>query len=127
MKVKWTTITDDEATWPRGDKFVLFIHLEPMSFKIMGKGAYKCLDVNRIYTINLLMGCQWRPMPKPPKRKKSPWKSNFNELPNGNLERFVFMRNVSANPYDIPRCEKAKEAHYYSQNGITFEWMEVPE
>lgn len=67
MIVPWTTITEDESTWPpNGRTFCCgdgeaYRRVKDMYFAVGGSGNYFLERFN---------GEQWRPMPKPSKKKK---------------------------------------------------------
>lgn len=68
MKIPWTTITEDESTWPPEDKLSAFskqkvCRREGASLRVTG------YPESWIHSIELCFGQQWRPMPKPPKKK----------------------------------------------------------
>lgn len=69
MKVKWTTITEDESTWPRVRLFLI---------ENDGDGSRECFISGGFLFVGPFkrefpddcIGYRWRPMPKPPKKNK---------------------------------------------------------
>lgn len=96
MKVKWTTITEDESTLPPYNERVLInTDDNDSSYPVVLKETIygnsmantnkspddRFFDDSLVYRpLNLYLGRQWRPMPKPPKLRESqkssssPWK-----------------------------------------------------
>jgi len=78
MKINWTTITEDKSTWPHNNanfnvnpiKWFL-IYLKDETIRSYRDNENFCFDpaVNLPIKIKDCVGKQWRPMPKPPKKK----------------------------------------------------------
>jgi len=134
MKIKWTTITEDESTWPPEQKDFI-ANNSKKSFQSCW--WERCRD-DRIMEIfgnrfckfpYEAIGIQWRPMPKPPKKKvkKSPWKSTsikpklgsyFIVRGNGKIRGIYCYEMIGYN--NIPGIT---EIDFNSWQ----EWMEIPE
>lgn len=144
MKIKWTTITEDESTWPP----------EMVSFLLeRDDGVSKCLFYKKCDGLYIMKegnteihnyyGKQWRPMPKPPKKnnkwelikelidkryiitplgaddcksvkKQSPW-NNIYKPPN--TDKRVLIRNKKCTHYTSGIIEESK----WYINGCSFE------
>jgi hypothetical protein len=68
MKVRWTTITKDESTWPPRELPFLLSSTQNKTCMQRSWNSM-ALSPQTIYTI---YGLQWRPMPKPRKKNKEP-------------------------------------------------------
>lgn len=72
MKVKWTTITEDESTWPkRLQTFIIEISHNHKKYAICDTtGTYTQLMDNLRFTFINSIGLRWRPTPNTHKSKK---------------------------------------------------------
>ena len=74
MKAKWTTITEDESTWPNEKKYII-INNGKKSCQGSWWTRYHDDMIMELYCNkyikfpNEAIGWKWRPMPKPPKNK----------------------------------------------------------
>lgn len=144
MKVKWTTITEDESTWPVDGRFLIgmigegaYVHTR------IGSQAYN--ESGHVYDMRLNIGLQWRPMPKAPKKKdeknKSPWKCCSivpEETKTKAVNRTVIIKHK---PNELGACYLAFGCYQpIEKSWVIFEpgclnykacnpikWMEIPE
>jgi len=74
MKIKWTTITEDESTWPPFGKRVVRADADG------DEGTVQDWVFNKQEIALHFNQRQWRPMPKPPKKKEQIKPSKESEL-----------------------------------------------
>lgn len=70
MKVKWTTITEDEATWPPRKEFFI-LELGESIRDLFCNEELIYVRQEQLRFPSHVIGMQWRPMPKPPKRQQA--------------------------------------------------------
>lgn len=96
MKVKWTTITEDESTWPPQSRFsIVGGNIISLVLKMCSKNTYLIYTHSSLGyengNIKELFGIKWRPMPKPPKHKKTNTldllRSELSEMVDKNMEK----------------------------------------
>lgn len=139
MKVKWTTITEDESTWPPENYFVV------LNYGRGSTGAYRYKNHCDEWVMVILgdddielkcrsIAMKWRPMPKPPKEKepKSPWNKVSHGYPSNGMAILIKKNGVGVSRWTYRFGRKKGEGDFMPIDAVELankadEWMEIPE